>query len=197
MPSRILFVSYASGDREVVGPLTDLLEAAGIKVFFAPKSIQFGDVWQDSLWKALQLAERVLVFWSKLAAESKWVKREFRFALKQGCRVVPVPIDSTPLPRDLARVQGSTSMRDLLARAVAQGEIATDTEPGGRLDAFTRDRAPAKYRRIVPKDWGRDHKEYSRNIYGISGDNYHPLRDVLLARLALAQDLADLIFSEP
>src|SRR5689334_24908270 len=139
---RTVFISHASGDRPVVGPIADLLRGAGVEVFFAPESIDFGLPWEDMIWKTLDEAQRVLVFWSARAAESEWVKREYTFALQKRCTVVPIPIDNTPLPTELARIQQLTSFRHLLKVALVLGVINEHTDAGAALGEYTR---PAVY----------------------------------------------------
>ncbi len=105
MPSRTVFISYARTDRAAVDQAVDLLRAGGVRVFLDVASIEFGARWKDALMNALRRCERVMVFWSRAAAASEWVEREWRYALELGKKIVPTLLDPTPLPPELAEFQ--------------------------------------------------------------------------------------------
>jgi hypothetical protein len=105
MASRSVFISYCRSDREDVHDAVDLLRAGGVKVFLDVVDIDYGERWRDALAKALQRCERVMVFWSRAAAASEWVEREWRYALELGKKIVPTLLDPTPLPAELAEFQ--------------------------------------------------------------------------------------------
>lgn len=108
--NRVVFVSYARVDRLAVEPAVDLLRAGGVEVFVDVLSIGFGERWKDVLIDALARCERVLVFWSRAAAASEWVDREWRSALAMGKKIVPTLLDRTPLPAELAEFQAITRL---------------------------------------------------------------------------------------
>jgi TIR domain len=108
--NRVVFVSYARHDRLAVEPAVDLLRAGGVEVFVDVLSIGFGERWKDVLNDALARCERVLVFWSRAAAASEWVEREWRSALALGKKIVPTLLDRTPLPVELAEFQAVTRL---------------------------------------------------------------------------------------
>lgn len=105
MARRTVFISYSRTDRDAVDQAVDLLRAGGVRVFLDIASIEFGDRWKDALQEALRRCERVMVFWSRAAAASEWVEREWRCALELGKRIVPTLLDLTPLPAELAEFQ--------------------------------------------------------------------------------------------
>jgi hypothetical protein len=117
-----VFVSYAREDHAWVSAAVNLLIAGGAKVFMDVRSITYGDKWQDVLRSKLRDAERVMVFWSRHAAESEWVKEEWTLALEDGKRLVPVPIDETPLPEGLSQFQALTDLMPLLNPSLGQME---------------------------------------------------------------------------
>jgi hypothetical protein len=108
--NRVVFVSYARVDRLAVEPAVDLLRAGGVEVFVDVLSIGFGERWNDVLNDALARCERVLVFWSRAAAASEWVDREWRSALAMGKKIVPTLLDRTPLPAELAEFHAVTRL---------------------------------------------------------------------------------------
>ena len=115
--ARTIFISYAREDEELVLPIVRLLRAAGAKVFVDQENIPYGDNWERVLMEQLGEAERVLVFWSKSAAESKWVRREYVTAIREGVRVVPVPLDPTPLSAELSGLRALMALVPLIHQA--------------------------------------------------------------------------------
>ncbi|MEZ5536842.1 MAG: TIR domain-containing protein [Thiolinea sp.] len=106
---RTVFVSYARKDSEPVQHAVALLEAGGAQVFRDIDDIAFGDQWEDVITRKLQECERVMVFWSRNASESEWVGKEYGIALTQKKRLVPVLLDSTPLPPELSKYHALTN----------------------------------------------------------------------------------------
>src|SRR5512135_148894 len=139
MASRTVFISYARADRAAVDQAVDLLRAGGVRVFLDIASIEFGARWKDALMNALRRCERVMVFWSRAAAASEWVEREWRYALELGKKIVPTLLDPTPLPPELAEFQA-------VKRLMPQPPIATPAAGGGdslEAESVARPRMPA------------------------------------------------------
>ena len=68
-------------------------------------AVQPGSRWRPTIAGMLLAAQTVLVFWSITAAASPEVAAEWRIALAGPARVVPVLLDDTPLPPELAALQ--------------------------------------------------------------------------------------------
>lgn len=112
--TRTVFISYAREDEPLILPVARLLRAAGAVVFLDQENIPYGDKWEPVLLEQLLTAERILVFWSASAANSAWVRREYLTAIEAGLRVVPIPLDATPLPAELATLQALTALVPLV-----------------------------------------------------------------------------------
>jgi hypothetical protein len=69
------------------------------------RSVQPGAHWRQAMAGAICGAGRVLLVWSRHAADSAEVRREIDTALVCRVAVVPVLLDSTPLPGLVADVQ--------------------------------------------------------------------------------------------
>lgn len=69
------------------------------------RQLQPGVPWRASIAAGICGAERVLLLWSERAAASAEVRREIDTALVCRVPVVPVLIDSTPLPGLVADTQ--------------------------------------------------------------------------------------------
>jgi len=94
-----VFVSYSRADRPRVTGLGLLLEALGHKVFLDHKTIKPGVRWDAKLQEGLDQAEVLVVFWTKGAARSEWVRKEYEYfhARSPDRLLVPVLGDETPL----------------------------------------------------------------------------------------------------
>ena len=138
MPTKI-FLSYSSFDREFVKEIRTLLCSAIDEfnkgklrsrdlIFFDEESLTPGDQWKEEIDKAISDCEKMYVFWSRNSAASPEVKREYRLAIEQSKRVVPVLIDRTSLPKKLADLHSINLIGTIKYRDFAvQGCIAGDS----------------------------------------------------------------------
>lgn len=132
---RNVFISYSTSDRPRVDGLVRLLELFGHKVFIDYRSIRLGRRWEDEIDRALEETDVMLVFWTRAASLSRWVKREYEHVLAHdpSCPVVPVIGDETPLTARLAERQALTFFpvinelleikREMAARDCSRTEI--------------------------------------------------------------------------
>ena len=116
---RLIFVSYSSRDEEIVSPLARLVVATGVEVFFARATIPDGALWRRETYEKLRGAFRALIFWSINAAASQWVRREYRYAMRHRVPLVPVLLDATELPPELARYQALDALLPTMRKALA------------------------------------------------------------------------------
>lgn len=65
-----------------------------------------GDAWRPTIAASILAARTVLVLWSANAAASHELAPEILIALASRARVVPVMLDNTPMPPDLAARHG-------------------------------------------------------------------------------------------
>lgn len=94
-----VFVSYSRSDRTRVTGLGLLLEALGHHVFLDHKTIMPGTHWEAKLQEGLDQADVLLVYWTKYASRSEWVRKEVEYfhAHFPDHLLVPVLGDETPL----------------------------------------------------------------------------------------------------
>src|SRR4051794_20687925 len=95
------FVSYSHDDQKLVVPVVALLRSTPTEVFLDVDTIEPGDNWWKRLEQALDTTSSFVIFWCSHSAGSVEVKKEWEFALKKGKRIIPVLLDSTPLPEPL------------------------------------------------------------------------------------------------
>jgi hypothetical protein len=106
---RKAFASYAEEDRnEVLGRIQGILKAAPLlEVFLDVAVLRSGQLWEEELTRAIESSDVFYLFWSRYAAASEWVEREWRCALeRRGLGFIdPVPLASpkeVPPPPELA-----------------------------------------------------------------------------------------------
>jgi len=93
-----IFVSYSRTDKVRVAPLVAALEAEGWSVWWDPE-ITPGEEFDGLISRELEAARSLVVVWSPLSVESRWVRGEARDAADRGV-LVPVRFDGAKLPID-------------------------------------------------------------------------------------------------
>jgi hypothetical protein len=78
----------------------------GAPVFLDVDSIPTGQRWREAIHAALRSADLIAVFWSYAASQSEEVRHEWQLALTLNKPIVPVLMDGSPLPAELAAFQG-------------------------------------------------------------------------------------------
>ncbi|RPH81379.1 MAG: toll/interleukin-1 receptor domain-containing protein, partial [Planctomycetaceae bacterium] len=80
---RTAFASYASPDRAEVLRRVQMLRMVGVKCFQDVLDLEPGQRWEQQLWKHIDEADVLFLFWSQHAKSSKWVTEEWRYGLKR------------------------------------------------------------------------------------------------------------------
>jgi hypothetical protein len=108
---RTAFASYASADRvDVLRSVQGISKGApDLDIFLDVDKLRSGQDWQSKLYACISTSDIMYLFWSKSAAKSEWVEREWRFALsKKGVDFIdPFPLDSpqlAPPPEELGKL---------------------------------------------------------------------------------------------
>lgn len=124
-----LFVSYSHKDRDLVLSLLGIVpvvwHAAFIDFLHTPR----GSNWLDDHNYRIESSDRVLLCWSVNAARSKHVEREWKHALTAGSIIVPILLDNTTLPNELASIH-AISLQDLVQ---VEGVFFENTQVKERL----------------------------------------------------------------
>ena len=100
-----VFMSYSRHDAPLVGPLTQMLRAAGGEVFRDMDSIQPGTKWRVAIASAIDSCQTFLLFWCAHAAASREGAAEYEQAIQLDRLIVPVILDGELLPEQLADYQ--------------------------------------------------------------------------------------------
>ncbi|HXZ68124.1 MAG TPA: TIR domain-containing protein, partial [Alphaproteobacteria bacterium] len=93
-----IFVSYARGEKARVAPLVAALEAQGWSVWWDP-AITPGQEFDPLIRREIEAAQAVIVVWTPLSVESRWVRGEAQLGAERGI-LVPVRFDKARLPID-------------------------------------------------------------------------------------------------
>jgi ATP-dependent Clp protease ATP-binding subunit ClpC len=106
---RKAFISYASPDRsDVLARVQGMRKVApALEIFLDAYTLRSGQDWEQALWHEIPECDVFYLFWSKSAAQSDWVKKEWQCALAtRGPDFIdPVPLVSpkeAPPPAELS-----------------------------------------------------------------------------------------------
>jgi hypothetical protein len=103
--AKSLFVSYSHKDETYVTPVVYLLRGAVNFVFHDRTNIRPGNNWRQVIDEALLNCDLFVLFWCAHAKNSREVKAEYEKAISSQKQLMPVLLDSTPLPDALSRYQ--------------------------------------------------------------------------------------------
>ncbi|MDR2075926.1 MAG: toll/interleukin-1 receptor domain-containing protein [Desulfovibrio sp.] len=135
-----LFVSYAHQDAGVVFPLIEGIHADGYQLWY-DKGINISSTWTDEIALAILRCKVFVVFLSKDAVASSYVRAEVEFALNQRIKVIPVYLDGMEiLPPGLALglnatqgitgVESTQAILDQIRAALVYNKISKSGEAG-------------------------------------------------------------------
>jgi len=101
------FASYAHKDRKEVFKRIQGLNNAEVDVFVDVKNLRTGEHYKEKILHEISFRDIFYLFWSKAASKSKWVNKEWNWALeKRGIDFIkPIPLvspDKVPPPAVLA-----------------------------------------------------------------------------------------------
>jgi TIR domain len=100
-----LFISYSHRDSSLVRPIVGVLRGTAELVFHDASTIRPGSNWEQSIRNAIMGADIVVLFWCDHSSRSSEVRKEYEFALSSFKNVMPLLLDSTPLPENLSQFQ--------------------------------------------------------------------------------------------
>jgi hypothetical protein len=137
-----VFVCHASPDAGMAQRAVEVLEAAGVACWIAPRDIEAGENYTQAILDALDEAPAVVLIFSSATNDSPHVTRELETAVGSGKRIIPVRLEDVDPTRALRYFIGTSQWLDAsgpadnwwspsLVRAVrrAIGEADTDLAP--------------------------------------------------------------------
>ncbi|WP_371193489.1 tetratricopeptide repeat protein [Glaciecola sp. SC05] len=124
------FVCYAHSDAEYVYQDLILLNNAGCNIWY-DEGISAGKLWREEIAMAIKSADKLVFFISKSSLASKHCLREVDYALEHDIDILPVYLDDSKLPEELAlvfnRVQGLFRHKDAMYKEHLIGAMQSNT----------------------------------------------------------------------
>ena len=124
-----IFFSYARTELAYARLAAALLSAGGARVFLDVSDLEYGLDWRKQVFTAISKADRVLLLWSARSALSRWVLLEIQYAMKLKKMVVPILLDSTPVPKKLRRIHAVTELGEILTKYIP---LSSGSQPDSR-----------------------------------------------------------------
>jgi hypothetical protein len=135
-----VFVCHASTDAGMAQRAVEVLEAAGVACWIAPRDIEPGENYTQAILDALDDAPAIVLMFSSATNESPHVTRELETAVGSGKRIIPVRLEDVEPNRALRYFIGTSQWLDAsgpadnwwspsLVRAVRRAIGQAETEP--------------------------------------------------------------------
>jgi hypothetical protein len=121
---RYAFVSYASIDRREVLKRVQMLEVTEQEYFQDILSLNPGKRWKKKLYENIDRCDVFFLFWSQAAKDSRWVRKEAKYALARQQKnpdsepdLVPVVLEQdVPPPKSLSAFHFNDRIAYLISR---------------------------------------------------------------------------------
>lgn len=138
-----VLISYSSEDKLQADAICNRLESQGIRCWIAPRDVQGGTEYADSIVQAIEAAEVMVLVYSKSADESKQVRREVERAVSEGTKIMPVRIEEAEMSKSFEYYVGSIHWLDAITppfeehidRLAKDLKALLDVETSGGKDA--------------------------------------------------------------
>ena len=100
-----VFISYAHENQNRAEEFRKMLEAEGWTVWL-DDHIPVGSVWSSQLEKALDVANGVIVLWTRQSCKSEWVLKEADYAFAQN-KLFGIKLDDCSIPVHLNSIEAA------------------------------------------------------------------------------------------
>jgi len=132
------FVSYSSKDRVEVLKRVSVIDAAGLNLFFDQVNLKAGEIFEERIHDEVDDCDVFLLFWSRHAADSPWVKAETERAVKRqppgkniNPRIAPIPLEDEwirPPPSLEGKIHFRSAFHDALMASLRESERRNEKE---------------------------------------------------------------------
>ncbi|MCL4251191.1 MAG: TIR domain-containing protein [Anaerolineae bacterium] len=99
-PYNSIFCSYSHDDTQIVERVEKAYKALGMTYLRDVITLRSGQAWNEELMRLIEQADIFQLFWSSAAADSRYVRQEWEYALQHGRQIRPVywqqPIAKVP-----------------------------------------------------------------------------------------------------
>ena len=96
-----VFISHTGADRTVAAEIDLVLRQNGAQTFLDQRELGPGDPLPPKIQAGIENCSLFLLLWSKWAAASTWVHKEWDHAYKKQKRIIPFIVDGFDLPSPL------------------------------------------------------------------------------------------------
>jgi len=116
----LVFISYASRDREIAETVCRTLEQQRIGCWIAPRDIPGGDSWDEAIIRGLDSCRLVVLIFSSNANDSPYVKREILSAFSKSKTVIPFRVENVEPGPSLEFLISGVQWLDAISRPFEQ-----------------------------------------------------------------------------
>jgi hypothetical protein len=95
---KAVFISHSSADKRVADRLCNLLEAAGLECWIAPRDIRPSELWASEIVRGIGTVELFMLIASQRSLASLQVEREVEKAADLEKRLLTIRLDDSPMP---------------------------------------------------------------------------------------------------
>ncbi|MCS4432871.1 TIR domain-containing protein [Aquiflexum gelatinilyticum] len=180
-----IFLSYSRDDYKSVQQIQTLLREKGIMVWIDQESIYAGENWPKAIGEGIAKQSKFMLLWSKHAAKSHFVEFEWNTALALKKKIIPVLLDTTPLPPTLISIQAieyallSNSLHFIKKKLdqIVPHQIYSQQEVLDKLDEI-KENSPMAVLAKAKMIYKQEGWTIQGNVYQVNGENitiHHPL----------------------
>jgi WD40 repeat protein len=159
-----VFISYSSQDKPTADAACAALESANIRCWIAPRDINPGRDYAESIIDAIESARVFVLIFSNSANASPQVKREVERAVSKGLPIIPVRIEDVVPNRTLEYFISSPHWLDAFppprdryfAKLVVSARALLESDKSGTPQTTTAAVLPASWEKKQPtrRRWG-------------------------------------------
>lgn len=170
-----VFIGYSRQDFPIVSKFIYEFEVNGLSFFYDLPGINGGAEFAEVIASAIGQSKVFVQFYSAAAAQSNWVSNEIKYAISKGLHILPVLLDNTPLPFEIAHINAIKVDNDNIeksiddvARAITYllekkipSNDAINYEPSApKTEESTAERQPEENEYTIPKKGGSSWKTF-------------------------------------
>src|SRR5580698_472970 len=109
-----VFISYSARDKPVADAVCATLESNGVRCWIAPRDVQAGIAYAESLVNGLSNSRLMILVFSANSNRSPQVLREVERAVSKGMPILPFRIEDAPMSQEMEYYIASQHWLDAL-----------------------------------------------------------------------------------
>ena len=125
-----VFISYSrkKKDNEFVEQLSQSLKDHGFEAWWDINKLKAGDDWSHEIEVAISASKYLVVVLSKESIKSKWVKKEYTYAMNSGIKIIPILLEACKIPIALDNIHyidaKHKGMKDVVSELISSFDPA-------------------------------------------------------------------------